>query len=73
MTQMLIWFLGVILCGLSSAVFIASISLHKEALISYFFEKEFLVGAVFSIVAFVIDIISFVLFYAGYYIMEHNL
>ena len=73
MTAFLIWFLGIVVCGLGISAFIGGLSLHKEAFKSLFFEKELIECFMFSFVAFFFDGVGAVLFYVGYYIMEHNI
>ena len=72
MIQFLIWFLGVVLCGLGISVFIGGLSMHKEA-ISSLFDKELLEVFIFSFVGFFFDGVGIILFYLGYYVMEHNI
>lgn len=73
MIAFLIWFLGVVVCGLGGSAFIGGVSLHTEAFKSLFFEKKLGECFIFSFVAFFIDGVGAVLFYVGYYIMEHNI
>lgn len=72
MTQFLIWFLGVVLCGLGISTFIGGLSIHKEAIDSLF-DKELLEVFTFSFVGFFFDGVGAALFWLGYYVMEHNI
>lgn len=72
MTAFLIWFLGVVVCGLGISVFIGGLSLHKESFTSLF-EKELIECFIFSFTAFFFDAVGVGLFYIGYCIMEHNI
>ena len=73
MTAFLIWFLGVVICGLGVSVFIGGVSLHREAFTSLFSEKNLMECFIFSFTAFFLDAVGAGLFYVGYYIMEHNI
>lgn len=73
MTAFLIWFLGVVICGLGVCLVIVGLSLHKEAIVELLFEKEFGICIIFSFIAFLFDGVGAGLFYFGYYIMEHNI
>ena len=72
MTQFLVWFLGVALCGLGISVFIGALSLHKEAFTSIF-DKNILACFEFSFAGFFFDIVGAGLFYLGYRVMEYNI
>jgi len=72
MTQYLIWFLGVVLCGLGGSVFIGGLSMHKEAIDSLI-DKNLLEVFVFSFVGFFFYGAGGILFWLGYYVMEHNI
>ena len=72
MTSFLIWFLGMVVCGIGVSLFIGGLSLHKESFTSLF-EKELMESFIFSFAAFFFDAVGAVLFYIGYYIMEHNI
>lgn len=72
MIQFLIWFLGIVLCGLGISAFIGGLSMHKEA-ISSLFDIELLDVFIFSLVGFFFDGVGIVLFWLGYYVMEHNI
>lgn len=72
MIQFLILFLGVVLCGLGISTFIGGLSMHKEA-ISSLFDKELLEVFMFSFVGFFFDGVGAVLFWVGYYVMEHSI
>lgn len=52
------------------SVFIIGIMLHKEAFESIFFTNDYVVGFLFNLGAFVLELIGVVIFYGGYRLME---
>lgn len=60
--------IGFLLCGASMAVFLASLSLHKEAL-SCLLDREPFEGLICFVVGLFFDVLSLFIFIAGYTFM----
>lgn len=52
------------------SVFIIGLVLHKEAFENIFFTKDYFIGLLFNLGAFVLELVGVVIFYGGYRLME---
>ena len=59
--------------GLGISIFFFGILLHKEAFLQTFIEQEYLLGIMFTVGAFVLDVVGLVVFYGGWYLKERYL
>lgn len=64
------WCVIFLVYALSISIFIIGIMLHKEAFENIFFMNEYLIGFMFNLGAFVLELIGVVIFYGGYRLME---
>ena len=54
--------------GLGISLFFFGIILHKEAIEQIFIERDYGLGIVFTVGAFIIDVVGLVVFYGGWYL-----
>lgn len=64
------WCVIFLVYALGISIFIIGIMLHKEAFENIFFTKDYVVGFLFNLGAFVLELIGVVIFYVGYRLME---
>lgn len=57
-----------LICGFGIIIFFFGILLHKEAFLQTFNEYDYLLGIMFTIGAFILDIVGLVVFYGGWYL-----
>lgn len=55
-----------LICGLGVSLFFFGILIHKEAFEQTFFEHEYIYGIMFTIGAFILDVVGLIIFYAGW-------
>lgn len=66
MSSMLIWFSGVIICGIGISIIIGGLSILKEAVLQMFEEKDFGGFIYFIIVGLFVVLIGVAIFFGGY-------
>ena len=66
MSSLLVWFLGVLLCGLGVSIVIGGLSLNKEGVCMMFMEDDFVGFICFAIIGLFADLVGFALFCGGY-------
>ena len=64
------WCVIFLVYALGISTFIIGIMLHKEAFENVFFTQDYVVGFLFNLGAFVLELIGVVIFYGGYRLME---
>ena len=57
-----------LICGLGISIFFFGILLHKEAFFHTFCEQDYLLGIIFTVGAFILDVVGLVVFYGGWYL-----
>ena len=70
MSSMLIWFSGVIICGLGISIIIGGLSLLKEAVSQMFVERDFVGFICFIIVGLIVVLIGVAIFIGGYMVFK---
>lgn len=62
-----------LICGLGVSIFFFGILLHKEAFVHTFCEQDYLLGIIFTVGAFILDVVGLIVFYGGWYLKWHYL
>ena len=57
-----------LICGLGISLFYFGILLYKEAFSETFIEHEYVHGLLFTLGAFILDMIGLIIFYGGWYL-----
>lgn len=57
-----------LICGLGVSLFFFGIQLHKEAFVYTFSEHDYILGILFTLGAFILDIVGLIVFYGGWYL-----
>lgn len=70
MIAITIWCVIFLVYALGISIFIIGIMLQKIGLENIFFMNEYVVGFLFNLEAFVLEILGVVIFYCGYSLME---
>ena len=68
MSELATHIIGFLLCGICMSIFLASLSLHKEA-VYCLLNRQPLEGIIFFIVGLSVDVVSFFVFILGYALM----
>lgn len=64
------WCIIFLVYALGVSIFIIGLILHKEAFENIFFTKDYVIGFLFNLGAFVLEFFGIVFFYGGYRLME---
>ena len=65
------WCIVFLVYAFGISVFIIGLMLHKEAFENIFFCQDYVVGFLFNLGAFVLELFGIVIFYGGYRLMEY--
>lgn len=70
MITILDWCIIFLVYAFGISVFIIGLILHKEAFENIFFTQDYVIGFLFNLGAFVLELLGVVVFYGGYRLME---